>query len=477
MPEGYELDNNDPVIVYGFGLQGKRIYNNLKKNGFRTIYIVDQCAKEISGIDGKEVYPPSALDRLEYKEYPVIIGIHDSMQQDEVVTLLVGKGYRKIIAIPLRIGGRGYIIAIRKIYNLILDNCFEELRSIPYYSEEDFEDRNKISESGSFVTFWLDSIYLYAMQSSYAVRTGYSKLPQKDQDDISMLGNVTHDVFDYFINGRFAQKYVHYEGVIQDHIELNHMNLKDFWAQRKHLYEFYSEELRVRGVNYFIDNPLDVELNHERNRFNLLDGHHRVGFLLASHYAKIPVRTSRNSYEYIVNKANQIAEWCRENRYPNIADNEDAVSINYMQMLETLYGILKEWEWRSWSFLVIGDVFFAQHLEKEGVRVTLVTNDKEAEWVNQELDIHRLMYVAEEDFASFWGNYDCVVIHRNRICNWNMVREGLSHRKIERVVWYSGMDPETEKQELPENIRDLRYECFRYYFDDLKEQEWGIFKK
>lgn len=474
MLEEYTLDKNSPIIIYGFGLQGRRICKNFEEHGYAKIIIVDKRAEEISNIEGKTIHGLNVLDDVHCKEYPVVIAIHDSIQQDEVISMLISKGYKKIISIPLRIGIREYQVEIRKIYNLILDNDLEKINNIPCYAEEELGSDCKIAGNNDCVTFWLDSLFLFTMHTKYAVETGYSKLPLKDQDDICMLGNITHDVFSYFINGKISQKEVGYDGMIQQHIALNTMSPMEFWNQRKKLYEFYSEELR-NGMQYFIDNPLDVKLNQEKNRVNLLDGHHRAGFLLAANSSKIPVRISEKEYQILYKKAEIIKDWCEDNQYPNLINNDERISIRYMQMLGTLYEVLKGQLWREGKFLVVGDIFFAQHLVKEGAQVSLVTNDSKAEWINSVLDIKKVQCISEEAFVNHQKNYDYIVIHQRRINHPEYIINGLSGIVAKHILWYSGINPENEKENLPENIKMLNYKRCRYYFEDLVEQEWGVF--
>lgn len=294
----FSLNKEKEILIYGAGNRGRSLAEKLQKDGFHVIGYIDKYVKGIEENSERPIYQLNELgSQVGLAENKVvIICLHNALWHGEVAADLFHKGYDNIIFLPI---GRNYekdlACNLGKIYDSVHDGSYFNLEKIPKYSAllHTVSSCNDAVEmiTEKTVTVWMDLLLIYT------------------NNELKKRGNIKTHVYGD-VNIYALRPYIelfHYckygEGNIDLYIDAfkTVQNSKDIYSigefiqDRLMLYEQFCWELN-RGMDYFISSAALVKWNQDSKHFNVVEGHHRLIFLMCEGFRLVPVKMSSEDY-------------------------------------------------------------------------------------------------------------------------------------------------------------------------------------
>lgn len=292
----YKVSQNDSIIIYGAGQQGRQVGQDFCKAGYRVIGFIDKRANEIMCCDNLPVMDTECDIN---KDWVLIITLQDGNKHKEVADYYYERGITKIVMISMNIDGATWKNKIyRETYFKVVNGIVDDI-SIPLYNPDN-NDKGIINVWEDYVSFWLPikDLYVFSCSATDNLIYDYDKyvslesLPEysiKEYRDLfSFLdGNAGVDISDYWAFQNQAAN------ISRDALIRN----------RSGMFETYKQAIKY-DMGFFTDSPAHVFWNG-KGAFISKDGLHRIHFLIYVGYSKVPVYCSMEDYKKYVSCQNK----------------------------------------------------------------------------------------------------------------------------------------------------------------------------
>ena len=475
----FELVIHSPVLIYGAGMFGQKIYHKIK-----DIYKIEGFIdRNVRSIDGIEVAVYDLEHIAEFHYCSVIVCTHNANWHYEIAEDLYAKGFEKIIFLAMSDNyPEKKAIQMNRIYNYFLEEEYSCLCGIPCY--QDMKERNFteniIRENKEYVVVWCGKELLY----SYNKFHDYIKidgLPKLYLDVPIIAYEPCTSLFRFFMNA--------IEGDVEKFVEVGRKVDNSFETTEEEFlnsqYDTYQllEKTFEKGVDACQYMPIDVKWN-PRGYFNLIDGHHRCAFYWLKGLQSMPVRMKRKDYEIWMNQPcfdkvkTLLKEEGGEQILPSVKIAHPVLqgyTCRYAEYGTTILDILTEWLYKEGlnfqSILEVSDYqgFYGRNffrMKKAEQIVSVVQGDKEIKLAKA---IAELQYIPD-DAIKILSSLD-EAIERNQTFEVGMLCGVYSIEELEInldklnncltniLFWQSKLNSQAEKEYI------LKYSDFHHYKD------------
>ena len=286
----FNINKRSAILFYGFSRfdMVKNKYYDMLEQGYNILGYIDKNAETLS----KSIKIPCwSLDNLPYKkkerkEIIVIILLQNGQLHEKIALVLEKSGFSKILFLPAL-----YVTEEQKrmciLYNHFLEGNFGQLENIPeihFIMNMPEKQRQIISTSEQFKIVFVPTELLFMYQEDVNGERCNVKYDRNYRELFAFLEGKTET----------CDNYLKFMGVKTRKEQI------DLLTDREKLYFKFENEYNLES-DYFVWTAANVQWN-KNGYFNIIDGHHRIEFLIYKGYRSIPVRISKTDFELWENK-------------------------------------------------------------------------------------------------------------------------------------------------------------------------------
>ena len=286
----FDFDYMSSIWLYGYSQFDlvKNKYEEMIKLGYQVKGYIDQNA---DALKHNMRVPCWTLDTIpinkeERGDTIIVLLLQNGQIHKKIALELQDQGFSKILFIPPELTSKEQK-RMCMLYNSFLHGNYDQLKDIPEVGEVskgELVERQILpkDENTKIVFMPTDILFMY----------------QKDNDTLRCnvgYDTIYFDLYDY-LEGRKDDciEYLRFMGVKTEEEKSRLLN------DRRSLYYKFQYEYNLQS-DYFIQTAASVRWN-DNGYFNIIDGHHRVEFLVYKGYRCIPVHVSENDYVLWKNK-------------------------------------------------------------------------------------------------------------------------------------------------------------------------------
>lgn len=282
----FNIQKNSQILFYGYSQfdSVKHKYQEMTQLGYQVLGYLDQNAKILQ----EHIHIPCwTVLNMPYsgeqkKDIVVIVLLQNGFLHESVGEMLFGHGFTKILFLPKQMDTSYKKIMIQK-YNSFLESEYDTLYGIPEWSElveaHSMEKEKVVLKYGKKTCTALvpiELLFSYPQEDGKEENICFHKL-YKEIFEVLEGGKSECDDYCIFMGSKTEQEK---QKLLED---------------RMHVYNWW-EEQRHYDPSYFIESAAKVRWN-EKGYFNIIDGHHRVRYLVEKNYHLVPVLMSNIDYE------------------------------------------------------------------------------------------------------------------------------------------------------------------------------------
>lgn len=294
------ITKSNKIWLYGYTEIARQMYKIFLQHSYKVAGYLD---KNMQLLTCNNIHLP---DRVYNEDEIVIITLQSLNSQVEVAEYLYEKGCTNIV---FAAAGTKYDLETAKklrkayetLYNGIIPN---ESVKIPVYKallKDASVQSCLIHDFGKRVVTWCPIELLYTPSENMINKEMYSKYKelgsQKSWEHDAPLMAVLNDPNDISAIISFAIKH---KGSPQQYINRTTiMTGKDMWKHELQSLELWEWEFS-NGMDYFIDAAASCVWN-EKGYFNIVDGCHRLTYLLLKEQTIVPINIEKKDYQTYIN--------------------------------------------------------------------------------------------------------------------------------------------------------------------------------
>lgn len=390
-----QISSDSKFIIYGAGARGREYCQIITQNNMQVLAFVDRNASKIQSINNVFVYELNNLEQLSIDKQKVImvISISNVFNHFDIAKQLFDAGYKHIVYKEL-FDNTQYGKNINRIFQAIsLPYSKENLNGLELPSFKEKQLMEMVENNDQFVIKLVPIDLLFGLSKDYYMASVAKKIVEIVPDKSLLYFTINKDMMRFFSDTVTEKEWEQYIRIYFEHrrcmITEDAIDLRD---EENHLRDRYlifqnMEILYNTNINFFYENPIDVEWN-PKGYFNMQDGNNRAAFLFAKGMNMLPCRMRCDDFETWLNKA-KIKEV--EDCINKIGTIEYPISNPYFASLFSKanpFCYLKLRKICNWlynmslriseaSFLDIGckNGFMGQQFARMGAKVTAVEND------------------------------------------------------------------------------------------------------
>lgn len=289
----FDIQKESRIVLYGHSQFDivKDKFRELKERGYQVLGYIDQRAKEIETYVQApcwtvEDFPVGLKER---QDIVIILLLQNARMHESIVSSLCGRGFKKFLFIPEKADTSEKTCMVQK-YNAFIRSEYDELMGIP---EWDSLCLNSVKGGKRFLKCGkerctllvpVEMLFLYEQEQSLEENIAFA------EDYLELFAVLEGKAFE-------CGRYFDFMGAVEKEEK------EKLLADRLTLYCLW-EHYRHCDINYFIEAAALVSWNR-RGYFNIIDGHHRVIYLMAKGYKKIPVSMPLKDYDKWIGEADQ----------------------------------------------------------------------------------------------------------------------------------------------------------------------------
>ncbi|MBC8486367.1 MAG: hypothetical protein H8D45_10045 [Bacteroidetes bacterium] len=291
----FNFNKDAEILIYGYGRVGQVLHHRLVEQGYRVVGIIDKNAERFAPVDNCVFIKPEELDAKSTGNI-IILSLQNILEHERVVKMLVAKGAEKIVYLN-RNGPERY------------ETCFRIFNQLVYGSTiNDFEF--PLTTTGSEP----EHRFYYREEAESVIVEVPAPLLFTDAESLTWQNiNITacreyNALYDVLLHGKCdsPEDFKTYCDILCRSDRSVEVYLQD----RLLLCQMMQTEYMNHGLSFFRNAPSTAKWNRRRGYFNITDGLHRASFLINNNIYTIPIRISKEDYEFWYNHA--VAEKCRE---------------------------------------------------------------------------------------------------------------------------------------------------------------------
>lgn len=300
----FTLDQNSKIIIYGAGGLGRKRAKQLIEAGYHVIGFLDKEAGLSKTVFDLPVCSPQSASSVfsVQEDIVIIICVHNALWHQDIALLLNEFGYENILFLPI---GERYVpskcMQLDDGYKHFADQNYREISELPTYST--LTDVNLsvndaiIEENGEFVTVWMELTFIFTNEK---LKKRGNKLTH-DFGDVSICALTPYiELFKYCKYGQgnldlYCKAFKEVQNTIDTY------TTDEFVQDRLDLYEVLRTELN-KGMSYFVNAAPLLKWNTRCHHFNVIEGHHRLIFLMVEGLRRVPVKISKKDFNIWANE-------------------------------------------------------------------------------------------------------------------------------------------------------------------------------
>ena len=300
MQGGYLFNEKLPLWLYGINQYSETLIVKLKEQGFNIQGFIDKRAEEL-GHSMRGFKVAKIEDMQAFPDACVIITLMNALNHEAVAEQLREFGVTRILFLPMSFIYTPCVENVCDLYNRIVYLADFSETSLPYYDDLtkcNVTSRTKIiplSEKSYLVYVPFNMIYTaFKENKKYADKPILSFIPYRE-------------LFDYFAGiSPNANLYLQEYGVYSCNYTNSYTN--DFVLQsRKKLYSIWEKHYYFND-GYFDSGAPVVVWNDKGKYFNLMEGQHRILYLILKGSVFVPVRLDKRNFEKSMEVVNEMIE-------------------------------------------------------------------------------------------------------------------------------------------------------------------------
>ena len=287
--ESYNLlpENGDnlSIILYGFNENTRKQLVYFQSHNISCPAIIDQRGNELKSFNGIKIV--SSIKQILLTDAGknavcCFIMLNNGQLHLQIADTLFKEGIRKVLFIPMvRNSERAAKIALTVNYGYMLQGKYECCKNIPILYDALFLQDNSVCDVimklHDEVIVNVPVSMIYTNKNAPGI---YSNVPIIDFDPYNQL-------FAFF-SGNCAEANAYISDIAWT-------DKQKVIGDRRELFNYYEYEF-TQGMDYFISAAATAKWN-TCGYFNVVDGHHRVTYLLSKQLKKIPLRITQIDYE------------------------------------------------------------------------------------------------------------------------------------------------------------------------------------
>lgn len=282
----FTLDKSIPILIYGAGEQGRNICRLLNESGYLMQGFIDKAWTQTTLLDEIPLYPISCFirEKNRFLNSIIILSLQNGLQHEKTARYLGDKGFIKLVYLPMHIGQDLETRSIlRKAYRNILNGAFDAVGKIPFYSDCSSLIIT-IEKTERYTVFWCPVDML--------------RIAGDDSPPICVQEPGPYTELIKYLQGEQAN----IELYLDMQKRLNRHSRDQLLEDRKELFQVYEQAFRYEQ-SFFTDSPARVIWNPS-GWFQVLDGLHRIHFLLHKGYQAVPVYAVNQDYHAFLQENN-----------------------------------------------------------------------------------------------------------------------------------------------------------------------------
>ena len=281
----------DSVILYGAGSVASKIYDIIKKNGKVIDCIIDKNPYKQKNRFDCPILDIDNIGNHSKKKNLVIITLQNANLHCDIANEIYKRGNEYIIFLPMNI----YMFNDLKyqmfeLYQKIMEDDDLQKLSIPSYGKMldlGFQNNkgNLHTLNSKYITISVPIEYIFSADVEVE-----NKICNQYYNRNIMAFKPWFELFEYIDgNGEYPQKYLQY---LRNTLE----EQRELLLDRFKLWKVY-EELYYNDFKIFDYMPAYAQWNN-LGYFNVIDGHHRLVYLLRKGHSKLPLRILKEDFEH-----------------------------------------------------------------------------------------------------------------------------------------------------------------------------------
>lgn len=307
----FDLNLNSKIWIYGCGKIGLNAFDNLTKRGYRVQGFIDKRAEQIKAGNNLNCLSPEEFSKAPLiSQCIVFVCVWNGTQQETIAKILFEFGCDKLVYLPiLHAASLEEIHIRRRAYNDFLMCNYEALHDIPCYCgnccENIFSNNSPIiSFSDHYVCFWysVSALHTGSMEDFYSFTNVVpGKAPSRERFFMNYADKPLTRMTPYKnlyrrLNGDEYADLNDYFLLTKGDIEFDR---DAFLEDRKNLHRIY-EYAYEYDMSFFSDSAAICRWN-EKGYFNVIDGLHRIFFLISKGKDKVPICVDIHDWEAFIN--------------------------------------------------------------------------------------------------------------------------------------------------------------------------------
>lgn len=299
----FEITADTPLYLYGAGKVARDKLSQFdNNNNFNFRGVFDRNAETNQNTARVSVYPLPDLRKIE-NDACIIITLQDCTKHYEVAES-INREYdkNKLIFFPTsQWNTREKRNVMRKMYNYFLYDI-DSMKNTPIPVFELQTQGQIIDNYGKYVSFYCDKEFIFSATEEIINESVIEDktLLYKYADIPAEMNKLYRNLFDY-LNGKVASADLYLDALLGGD-KRSHLD------NRRNLLEQYESAIEF-DPSFFELSPIYCRWNKEKH-FNIIDGNHRLFFLLSHGITKIPIVSLLEDYEqYTIELRNRGLQW------------------------------------------------------------------------------------------------------------------------------------------------------------------------
>lgn len=301
--EKFLLNNSKHIVIYGAGTNGVVVCNNLLRMSYKIDAFIDQRYKEIQEING---IPVVGLDYDFPCDIVFVISVKNVFEHENIVELLVNKGYKNIIYKP-------YACLIKnvegkeKILSDLYDNTVKPIKNTINGEYPKTLRLSRQSVEDSALIYNIDDKEVLVNIPIEFVFTDIKKGEESAWANIGVMCMFPHiKLFQFFDNDNQKNADNYLKFCRESALKNGNNVITESWEKNviKNRYDVYKHMDLFYNIDYqFFYRSAPSGSWNNKGYFNLVGGKHRITYLIAKGIKYVPLRITNSDYQKFVNNS------------------------------------------------------------------------------------------------------------------------------------------------------------------------------
>lgn len=286
----FDVDKNRQILFYGFSQfdMVRNKYRDMLECGYHVLGYIDKNAENIRKYEKVPCWNIESLpfEKDKRREMIIVILLQNGQIHEEVALHLEKEGFFNILFLPASLETKEQK-HMCTVYNFFLEGDYGQLKNISevqFIVKRILSRRQIIQSSKNSKIVFVPTEILFMYQENIDEPRCNVRYDKK-----------YHELYDFLAGKREGcNSYLQFMGVEGEEEQKCLLN------DRKKLYLKFECENNLE-TDFFVRSAANVKWN-KNGYFNIVDGHHRVEFLVYREYRCIPVRMSEEDFELWKNK-------------------------------------------------------------------------------------------------------------------------------------------------------------------------------